>query len=218
MTDPVVHGRDNGGASLHTRIVADVRVSTASAIVTHPDNPYLVLVARSAKHPNPIIPGGKIERDDPAGLVNAPGHACVMREVKEEIDTELLNPRYIGQANDPESDVRIVAPMKLATSVTEPALSTIDRGGVADDVPCIRARYGAPDYIYVGTVAPKAIAETEELSGLKFIDIRKLNPGELSAGHDVIVLKYRDMLDSGATHLDERALTNFQATRLGMIR
>lgn len=58
--------------------------------------------------------------------------------------------------------------------------------------------------------------DTEELRDFEFIDIRKLQPGGLSAGHDIIVLKYRDMLDSGADQLDERALTDFEATRADM--
>jgi 8-oxo-dGTP pyrophosphatase MutT (NUDIX family) len=203
--------------SLSPSIVAEITVSTASAIVTHPDDPYKVLVAKSSKHPHPVIPGGKIEVNDPIGPDSDPGRECVMREVEEEVGTKLLNARYIGKAFDPERDVRVVAPKKVASALTDPPFHTIDLQGVADDQPCIRARYGTPDFIYVGTIDPAALMDTEELSGSEFIDIRHLQPGELSAGHDVIVLKYRDMLDSRADKLDEQALTNFEASRNRLI-
>lgn len=213
MPDPAASSCPLDGAPRAPRIIADVKVSTASAIITHPDDPYMVLVANSAKHANPVIPGGKIERSEPVGTDAAPGLECVTREAKEEAGTVLLNPRYIGKANDPERDVRIVAPRKVATALTTPSFDTLNLEGIADDQPCIRASYGTPDFIFVGTVDPAAVADTDELKGLRFIDIRQLKPGGLSAGHDVIVLKYREMLETGASRLDESALTNFEATR-----
>ena len=79
--------------SLSAGIVAEITVSTTSAIVTHPDDPYMVVVARSSKHPLPVIPGGKIEVNEAIGSDNAPERGCVMREVREELKTEFLNAR-----------------------------------------------------------------------------------------------------------------------------
>jgi 8-oxo-dGTP pyrophosphatase MutT (NUDIX family) len=198
-------------------IVAEITVATATAIVTHPDNPYLVLVADSEKHPLPVIPGGKIEIDDPIADGETPGLECVLREVGEEIKAELQNARYIGKANDPERDVRVVLPEKVAGTLTDPPFSSIDFSECHPETARIKAHYGTPDYIYVGSVDPERIQNTEELENVRFIDIRELEVGQLSAGHDVIVLKYRQMLESGAERLDDAALSDFDQARVDLL-
>jgi 8-oxo-dGTP pyrophosphatase MutT (NUDIX family) len=188
---------------------ADVMVSTASAIVRSKSDPYRILVAKSAKHKFPVIPGGKVERSDISADAETPGLSCVVREVEEEIGTKLLNPHYLGKATDPDRDIRVVPAKKVAEAVVEPQLPS----DISEDA-MVRAHYGCPDYIFVGEVDESAISKnTEELSDVQFIDIRDLQPGELSAGHDVVVLTYRAMLDAGKTQFPEDSLRFFNLER-----
>ena len=189
-------------------IVAEVTVSAASAIVASKEDPYRVLVADSAKHPRPVLPGGKVEAKDLQADGGSPGLTCVLREVLEEIGTSLLTPRYVGKATDPDRDIRLVPPSKLAGAVVTPPLP--------ENLPSqgkVKAHYGCPDYLFVGQVDEKALTATEELKGLRFVDIRTLGPGDVSAGHDVIVLTYRKMLEHGATQMEAGALRNFAVER-----
>jgi ADP-ribose pyrophosphatase YjhB (NUDIX family) len=195
-------------------IVADVTVSTASAIVVSKHDPYLILVADSEKHPRPVIPGGKVEHVDCAHDAATPGLRCILREVKQEIGAELRNPRYLGKATDPDRDIRLVPAKKVMEAVVVPALPS----GVSEDA-TVRAHYGCPDYIFVGEVDEATLSrDTEELKGVRFIDIRTLHPGDLSAGHDVIVLTYRDMLDAGETQFPDEALKFFNVEREAFTR
>jgi 8-oxo-dGTP pyrophosphatase MutT (NUDIX family) len=183
-------------------------VATASAILCSLFDPYLVLVADSAKHPRPVIPGGKMDETDRENGEPSPV-ACLRRETFEEVDTEVLNPRLIGRATDPERDVRFVPPAKLrGVMVSNPLPEDLSETSV------VKAHYGTPDYIFVGQVDPSKVHETEELKNPRFIDIRTLKPGDLSAGHDVIVLWYRRMLESGASSLPQGALADFAAERV----
>ncbi len=185
-------------------IVAEVTVCTATAIVTSKYDPYRILVATSAKHKFPVLPGGKMETADLVADGDNPGLSCVLREIKEEIGTDLLNPKYIGKATDPDRDIRLVPPSKLTAAVVVPTLPS----NLPDDGK-VKAHYGCPDHLFVGQVDETALTTTEELRNLKFIDIRTLGLGDLSAGHDVVVLAYRDMLDRGGFSLPETALKNF---------
>lgn len=99
-------------------IVAEVTVSTASAIVTSTNDPYRILVAYSEKHPKPVIPGGKVETEDLASDAESPGLTCVLREVKEEIGTDLLNATYVGKAQDPDRDIRAREESRVSCSRT----------------------------------------------------------------------------------------------------
>lgn len=204
--DPV--SRTRGLHDPSPEIAAEVTVATASAIVISKDNPYRVLVADSEKHPKPVIPGGKVETEDLASDARSPGLSCVLREVKEEIGTDLLDPTYLGKAEDPDRDIRLVPAKKVASAVVEPALPA----GISADA-IVRAHYGCPDYIFVGRVDEAALADTEELKGRRFIDIRDIGPGDLSAGHDVILLTYRKMLDLGATEFPQESLRHFNLER-----
>ena len=190
------------------KIVAKVNVSTASAIVISKDDPYRVLVADSEKHPKPVIPGGKVEAEDLALDAGSPGLSCVLREVKEEIGAVLLNPTYLGKAEDPDRDIRLVPAKKVASAVVKPPLPS----GISADA-TVRAHYGCPDYIFVGHVDETALTDTEELKGRRFIDIREIGPGDLSAGHDVIVLTYRKMLDAGSSEFPQESLRHFNLER-----
>lgn len=136
------------------------------------------------------------------------GLRCILRETEEEIDTTLNDPKLIGIARDPSRDVRTVPFSKVKLSQTFPALPK----DTSDDEQ-IQASYGCPDYIYTGFVDESALGDTEELSGVRFIDIRNLEPNGLSAGHDVVVLSYREMLDSGSDYIPEGRLVDFNEDR-----
>jgi ADP-ribose pyrophosphatase YjhB (NUDIX family) len=186
-------------------ISCNVSVATASVIIAHPENPYLVMVGSSKKHPKPVIPGGKIELcEGPANSATA--LVCIERETEEEVGVKLVNPRLIGVATDPTRDVRVVPFSKIKTAVTEPLLPQ-----TTPDDRHIRASYGCPDYIFVGTA--NAATDSDELKGVHYIDIRTLSIGDLSAGHDVVVLLYRQMLDDGADRLPVGSMENFQEDR-----
>lgn len=188
----------------------EVTVATASAIIVSKNDPYMVLVAMSEKHPCPVIPGGKIEVKEIRNgvLDNEAALECCTREVMEEIGTKLINRRLIGVATDPNRDVRIVPFSKVKTALITPALPAETPNDVK-----VRARYGCPDYIYVGAVNEDKVKDTAELTKPFFMDIRKLKPNDLSAGHDVIVLWYREMLDRGWDALPKTAMRNFEQER-----
>ena len=195
-------------AETSPNIAAEVTLSTASAIIASISDLYRILVADSAKHSRPVIPGGKMEAADVQSDAATPGLTCVLREVIEEIGTALLNPRCIGKAVDPDRDIRLVPAEKLINAVVTPALPE----SIAPDA-TVKAHYGCPDYIFTGQVDEAAISSTEELKRVRFVDIRTLGAGDLSAGHDVIVAAYRQMLDDGLSALPQGALTNFLLER-----
>lgn len=191
------------------QFVAEVAVSTATAIIALRSDPYMVLVADSEKHPKPILPGGKMELSDVVGKGVHPGLNCIEREVPQEIKTPIIGARLIGVALDPERDVRYVPVENLAAAVVSPQLSTDYPEGSL-----VKASYGCPDYIFTGVIDETQVEESSELKGSRFIDIRNLQTGDLSAGHDVIVLWYRRMLDDGLHKIPEEALQRFRFERM----
>lgn len=70
----------------------------------------------------------------------------------------------------------------------------------------------------MGQVDEAALTDTEELKGRRFIDIREIGPGDLSAGHDVIVLTYRQMLDAGGTKFPQESLRHFNLERATFVK
>jgi 8-oxo-dGTP pyrophosphatase MutT (NUDIX family) len=189
-------------------VLMSVTVSTASVIIFSHEDPYKVLIADSQKHSKPIIPGGKIEREEAFDK----GLNCIQREVMEEVGTSLQNPELIGVAGDITRDIRIVPFSKIKEALTDPLIPH----DTFHDV-LIKAHYGCPDYIYRGTVDECFIQNTEELNNLRFIDIRKLELGDLSAGHDVILLVYRKMLDENEPYLSAHSLQNFEKDRKSLL-
>src|SRR5579859_5523471 len=97
-----------------------VTIATASAIIVHPTDPYRVLVADSAKHPHPVLPGGKVERTDAADGTGA--LSCIKHELLEEIGAVPETLTVVGVATDPTRDVRSVPYKKIKTAVFSPAL------------------------------------------------------------------------------------------------
>ena len=189
-----------------------VSVATASVIIASQSNPYRILVGYSRKHAKPVIPGGKIEKEDMTGDLQEAGIICVLRETEEEIGTSLQNPRYIGEAVDAKRDVRTVPYSKIKTAIIVPALPEN-----TPETAQIRASYGCPDFIYTGSIDESSLIPTEELSGLRFIDSRSLQVGDLSAGHDVVVLLYRQMLDEGQSLLPTDSMRDFEYDRQQLI-
>lgn len=189
-------------------ISCEVTVSTASVLIASRADPYRILVAVSQKHPHPVIPGGKVELADLARDAGVPGLSCVLRETLEEIGTCLMSARFIGMARDPDRDIRVVPVQKLMGALVSPPLA-----GDISPASMIKAHYGCPDYIFTGWVEESCIRATEELKRLRFVDVRSLAPGDLSAGHDVIAYAYLKMLDEKQTALSADALSDFGRMR-----
>lgn len=183
---------------------AEVNVSTATAILHKKGDPFQVLVGNRAGCQKPVLPGGKQETADFAGgsAEEAPGLSTVIREIIEETGGEVCEIRHIGTATDPGRDIRSTPVRKLRGVVLSGEL------GELKDEDLVLAHYGCPDEIYVGEF-DIALGNTEELKDLHFMDIRNLKPGDLSRGHDVILLWYRDMLDRNLDRLPSDALVNF---------
>ena len=189
-------------STTNIEILAEVSVSTSSAIIYSQEDPYRVLVADSKYHKFPIIPGGKQDVAD-CGQDRDPALVCVLREVWEEIKAELQSPKLIGYVTDPNRDIRIVPASVLKGSLTSSSIEDLPDDGL------VRTHYGVPDAVHIGYIDESAMENTDELKGLRFVDIRTLAPGDLSAGHDVMVMWYRRMLDEKWTELPSEALKDF---------
>lgn len=109
---------------------------------------------------------------------------------------------------DPNRDIRFVPPSKIAEAVVSPPLPA---GLQPTDL--VKAHYGCPDHLFVGRIDESKITPTDELKNPRFIDVRLIGPSSLSAGHDVIAMWYRHLLDNGLSLLPAGALTNFAADR-----
>lgn len=188
-----------------TGIKATVSVSTSTAIIHSVNDPYRVLVSESLKHPKPVLQGGKVEEIDRS--TQDPFLACIYREVPEEIGTELKSVRKVGVATDTHRDIRLVRASKLRGV----SLSS-DICGL-DDSDMVRASYGSPDSIYVGSVSEPDIISTSELQRSWMIDVRDVQVGDLSVGHDILLILYREMCDRGEEILDARCLADFELVR-----
>ncbi len=90
--------------------------------VASKSDPCRIVVAKSAKHEFPVIPGGKVERSDCSVGAETAGLSWVMREVEEEAGTKFFNSLYLGKATDPDRDIRAVKAKKVAEAVVEPQL------------------------------------------------------------------------------------------------
>ena len=188
-------------------ILAEVTVSAATAIITPLRDPTRVLIGDSEKHTLPVLPGGKLEAAD-ISAEGPPGLRCVVREVQEEIGAKLRNARLVAIATDPDRDIRLVKPSRLAGALVSPPLAL----HLPDSV-CVKAHYGCPDYIFVGSVREEDIKPSEELKNPRFVPISSLDAGSLSAGHDVLVLWYRIMLEQKAAAFPPGTLANFLLER-----
>ena len=246
MVDPNLDNKQHELTNV-PKLEVDVTVSTASVIITHPENPYRILVAHNAKHNKPVIIGGKVEvagygllesvvdpdsilsEDERLALATAYQEAweeAVADDKKAKDVTGILSqmqgmwtqaPRYIGKANDPNRDVRTVPFKKVKAALIEPPRGNFDPENKLTDDTLVTARYGTPDSIYIGTMNPDLLGSTEEMGDFHYIDIRELSLGGLGAGHDVIVLRYREMLEKGDTTIPDSSMVDFDQARKELI-
>ena len=173
---------------------AHVFAPTSSVIIVSPGDPYLVAVGDSRTHAKPVIVGGKCDKgEDP--------RTTAERETIEERGVPLVLMRPFGVAWDSTRDVRSIPCGKLFPCVTYPedALS----GMSADDT--VLAAHGCPDHLYVGLLAPQEAGETDqELTNIRYLDVRGMQPGDLSAGHDVFLFWWYWALKNSAAEVDDR--------------
>ena len=180
-------------------VIAEVCVTTATAIIVDPKDRYSVLIADSAKHVRPVLPGGKVELSDGADGGAAAAYRCIVREGEEELGVRVRNIRQIGCLSGLSRDIRVVPASTLTGAVCSPPLNhTLHPESL------VRAHYGSPDFIFVGEAL--SFSSTSELTNPRYIDVRTIDEGALSAGHDVILMLYRQMIDRGTDRLQEPSL------------
>ncbi len=171
-----------------------VDVPTATIIIRHPECRYIFLVGQSKKHPRPVLPGGKIDIKDINGSsIKSAALRCIKREAQEEIGTSLSAVKLFKIHSNSERDVRRVPVESLRGSVVESIIEDRPRPTI------VTARYGMPDYLFIGEVDPKSIKATEELHSLTWIDLRKTMTLDLSAGHNELIKQYVDEVILGRT-------------------
>lgn len=181
-------------------VIPEVCVATATAIIVDPNDRYSVLIADSAKHVRPVLPGGKVEISDGADGGAAAAYRCIVREAEEELGVKLLNIRQIGCLSAVSRDIRVVPASTLTGAVCSlPLNHTLQPESL------VRAHYGSPDFIFVGEA--HSFRSTSELSNPRYIDVRTIDEGALSAGHDLILMLYRQMIERGEDRLQEVSLT-----------
>jgi 8-oxo-dGTP pyrophosphatase MutT (NUDIX family) len=196
---------------VEAEVAGEVNVSTVTALIHQLDNPSTLLVGESPKHGGRLVlPGGKIEITDEADRGNR-GLSTLRREVPEEVGAKVWSSRYIGKAVDPTRDVRRKSVGELDGVTTSPPISTFRTG--AGDTSLLLAHYGNPDYLYVCTVDEAAVRSSDELHNVRFEDVETLVRGEFAAGHDVLVLWYREMQAQRWESLPPEALVSFLEDR-----
>jgi 8-oxo-dGTP pyrophosphatase MutT (NUDIX family) len=170
-------------------LVPVIDVPTSTCILYDPEDPHMVLVGLSHKHSRPVLPGGKIDAADLVGInITEAAKVCIVREIKEEIGVEITSVELFDIVCHGDSDVRSVSASTLKDTLVSSEVSQ-----VLPDM-LVTARYGNPDYIFIGRVAPKDITPSAELYQLGFIDIRCIPSDALGAGHSEIIERYRNQI------------------------
>jgi len=190
-----------------------VKVRTASIVAANRLNPHLILVGRSKKHENRfVLPGGKVEFNLDGTVED--DCECAKRELEEETGLSINDVEWIGKATDHNRDVRTVPYSKIFKAYTEPSLTAL---GLDPDV-LIEAHYGVPDAIYLGYYDLYEVEdENLELTERVEFNVYDVKPDLFGAGHDVIVLWYRWLLQTGAQALPSDALRDFSADRRSLM-
>ena len=168
-----------------------IYIPTATAIVHEPSLPFKILVGESAKHSGLVLPGGKIDLTD--GLssnLEQAAHACIARELEEEVHAPPLTLRLIAITHGQTRDSRIIRAGSLLGTLVEDLVRSID-----PEVP-IEGLYGNPDYLFDVEVRSEAVRATEELRHLQWIDCRELSGIPLGAGHAALIELYRQSVEA----------------------
>lgn len=172
-----------------TEIIREVSIPTATAIVHQLENPYMILVGVSAKHPKPVLPGGKLDLDDLVSpLLARCASVCILRELGEEIGVPFSSLRLLGVSADRERDVRRIRIETLQGAFSQQAVADLDAQQI------VLGRYGVPDFLFVATIDSKIPLDTAELRNFMWIDCRYVTAETLSAGHGRFVMRYADEL------------------------
>ncbi len=167
----------------------DVEVPTATVILRDPKDHFLVLVGRSKKHLGEILPGGKIDRADLVGTsLKVAAERTIRREIAEEVGTIAHGLVLFTSRPRGNGDLRRVRADTLKGSLVEDA--------VKDFAPNARlvARYGVPDFVFLGTVSPGQVRSTDELVAVRWLDLRCEDLSLLSAGHGQLLQHYFETL------------------------
>lgn len=194
-----------------------VNVGTATVIPASALNPNLVLVGRSKKHQDKLVlPGGKVEiRLD--GTIEDE-EECALRELEEETGLVFTDVQKIGKAIDPQRDVRVVPFGKISSALIEPPLSELIVHHAFNPEGNIEAHYGTPDTLFLGYYQGYIPTDEDlELKDRFEFNIYDLKPDLFGAGHDVIILWYRWLLQTGAEALPADALINFDDDRRNLM-
>jgi 8-oxo-dGTP pyrophosphatase MutT (NUDIX family) len=161
-------------------------------------------LGRSEKHGNKYVtPGGKQDKAD-SGPID-----CIVRELNEEIgvNVEPGEFKHIGTATDLTRDIRLVEKDAKLRELLDIARTTeLERMSNDRSLPIICA-YGVNDELYSVPVSRSSGANSEELTDVTWVDVRNLSSSDIGAGHDVVLLAYREMLEQEKTQL--RVLDNF---------
>lgn len=188
------HGEESEALRFPPAFV-EILVPTATAILHDERDRYRVVVGVSAKHPLPVLPGGKIECADLAGGASPKEAAarCIRRELAEELQIDRgIEPSLWRITRATERDVRIVTAATVHDAIVfglrSPSLDELH------PTQLVRACYGNPDFQFIAAVDPAQVHRSVELSEVRWLDLRDFKRGTLSAGHDEIVLAYLGQL------------------------
>lgn len=168
----------------------EIDIPTTTSIVYDRADPWFIVIGSSEKHNRPVLPGGKIDRAD---MISPSMKECAavaaLREIWEEVGARPDQTTLIDVSSNRERDTRLVRADSLAGTLVEEAVSALR----ADDL--VLGHYGVPDYLFAAAVARDDVTPSRELSSLKWVDIRTLDPESLAAGHYAHVLRYLAFLN-----------------------
>lgn len=182
-----------------------VSVPTSTVIGIKPENKFLVLMIRPTdKHEGKLVlPGGRWK------IGQQVGHNAAVSEWFEEVGGEGSTIEeeslfLLGVASDPNRDIREILFSKFQHLPPEE---------VKNDF-LVTAHYGCPDSIYIAHVLGEPHPNDGEAKECQWVDIRKVDQGEIGAGHDVVVQGYLEFLLSGKRQLpDFSDFTKFRRKR-----
>jgi 8-oxo-dGTP pyrophosphatase MutT (NUDIX family) len=175
-----------------------VSVPTVTIVVASQCDPFKVLIATSAKHPLPILPGGKIDLQDLVVSKQDTARNCAERELLEEVGLKGVALEYLF-SRQVSSDIRSVPVAKLRGTLVDSEVASLP------DEQIVQARYGEPDHVFRVSAKQQSFLPTEELSELKWCDLRGGVYPQLSAGHERVLMRYVEYLRSSYDPLLQQA-------------
>jgi 8-oxo-dGTP pyrophosphatase MutT (NUDIX family) len=167
-----------------------IDVPTATIILAAKEDPYLVLIGTSNKHDRPVLPGGKIDSADIVGLsLEEAAKRAALRELTEELSGVVPEQlQFFMRRESLGEDMRLVPARMLRDSLVA---ATVE--DYPDDT-LVHARYGSPDFLFLGQVSVGAVGGSSELAMVGFVDVRFMPANALSASHGAILSDYHRAL------------------------